>query len=305
MAPTRCDLRASTHLAFDPAALTVNDFELTLDGAGPTATLHALLKAPLTVRLDDPLSVLKEPRELADITLGPVPLDWFNGVAAGHSLAGELEGHFGLAIDTQQRVELAPVTPTTVRGVSVVVTAKGSDLDLTASVAQPMVEALDLTLHPSASWSPRFLRYALRDLTIAIHDQALLHADLKAASKSAAADTRGWRYRVHGDLDYDTLSAMPLAAAYLHDYPLPAGLKLNFKTRVAQHDQAVSIETTELAVHEAKHPDVLHVGTLRPFNFTLSEGKPQFTNPTGQLATSSTPRPVATPLPPRNFSQTG
>lgn len=308
--PDHLELTLDTHASFDPRQVTIADLALdVVDDAGQPH-LQAVSGAPIAVDPAAPLALLDTPRELLRIALGPVPLHWFEGLAQGHTLEGELIGAFALGVDAQKRVKLDALAPTTIEDLRVTdpeaeVQSAAAPPDAEAAPAAAadgqaapaasasplrgavLVEKLDLRVSPTASWSQDFVRYALNDLAIRIADQPALTLDLKAASRQDQAPARTWRYRLASRVEYDTLNAVPPLARKLRDWPLPAGLQLAFKGLVSQHADALSVEKADVDVSGRERPDLVRINGLRPFHFTLGD-EPRLNNPQGDLATIAT-----------------
>ena len=293
--PEHLDLHAEAHGSFDAAQFTLANFALTLADAEPTQRLQLALGAPLSIPFLAPLTLLDTPREVARVAIGPLPLAWLDGLAKTYGLSGELLGPFAVLIDADKRLEFEPLAPTRVTGVRVVEVSATTPADANAGAdAKPattpetvLIDDLSLSLKPSASWSPDFLRFALNEAELRVGATALAEFDVKAASKRSDAPDPTWRLRTSASLHYDGLGAVPAAAARRKDYPLPAGLSLSLKSLITQHAQALSIEKAEVNVSGPDHPDLLRASALQPLHVTLGE-TPALNNPQGALATLAT-----------------
>ena len=285
--PDHIDVALATHGSFDTQQFTLDRMNLKLLDADSTARLEAAMGAPLTVSFATPLTILDTPRELARIALGPLPLAWLQGLAPGYTFNGELLGPYALAIDAQKRVRLETLAPSSLSNVRVAaIGATGDDTSAPAELTI-LVDSLSLATTLSASWSADFLRFNLLDTQIMIGPNKLANISLKAASRSSADAQRTWRVRTTATANYDALSAVPVAAARLQDYPLPAGLGLAVKGVLTQHAQAVSIEKAQLDVSAPDNPQMLNVVGLQPFHVTLGDTL-TLNNAVGELATLAT-----------------
>ena len=285
--PAHVDLALATQGSFDAQQFTLASLNLKLIDADLSTRLDAVLGAPLSVPYGAPLSVLDTPREIARVALGPLPLAWLQGLAQGYTLNGELLGPYAIAIDAQKRIRLAALAPSALRGVRVAALGAAS-ADTTAPAAVTvLVDELNLTTKPSASWSADFLRFSLDDTQILIGANKLAEFGVKAASRHSEDPARTWRVRTAATLNYDALSALPAAAERLKDYPLPAGLSLAVKGVLTQHAQALSVENAQLEVSAPATPQLVKVVGLQPFHFTLGDTL-KLNNAEGDLATIAT-----------------
>ena len=290
--PQQLDVAIKTQGSFDTEQFTLAALKLDLIDTNTINRLALVMGAPLSVPLATPLSVLDTPRELARLVVGPLPLAWLQGLAAGQVLNGELLGPYALLIDAQKRVRLEALAPTSINGVRVAtinqaVTDSDEDGQAPAATETVMIENLSLLASPSASWSTDFLRYALNDVRVLIGAAKLAEFSVKAASKHSEDGVRSWRYRTAAALHYDALAAVPLAAERIKDYPLPNGTSAAFKGIVTVHAAGLSVEQAQLEISGLERPKLVQLDGLRPFHFTLGDGL-KLSNPEGELATLAT-----------------
>ncbi len=315
--PANAALHSLARADFDATTFTLAELSVNVRDAAGIDRLQASLTAPIVVPYAAPRSVLEVPRELATIELGPVPLSWFDGLATGYAMTGELRGRYALMVDEAARLKLNATADTTLADLRVAAVASpagdgavGPDSEAaTAAEATPaddivasadeeaaadavvdplLFEALTVTMQPTASWSSDFVRFALNDIKVASGDSVLANLNVKAASKSGGEPPRSWRYRVDGELDYDALGKLPVIARRVSSYRLPAGLGARFKALIQQRADTLSIEKAEIDVHEPAHPEALQLRGLRPFNLVFTDDGVELTNRTGELATVAT-----------------
>ena len=323
--PEYLDLTVDAAANFGPTHARFEHLSASLMDAEGTPRLLAMSAAPLEIDVAAPLAVLDTPRELLRLALGPVPLQWLEGLSGGRMLEGELLGPFVLRVDEQKRFRLEALAPTTVLDVRVTDTeakvapepdaavaaadvvvepdptdapaaapeeAAATPPSTSTATASPvrgavLVANLDLRVSPSASWSEDFVRYALNDLRVTIADAPLVTLDLKAASKQDGEPVRTWRYRLATKIEYDTLQHVPAVAPLLAAWPLPPALSLNLKGLVSQKAEWLSVEKADAEVNSANQPRLVALNALRPFHFELGD-TPRLNNPTGELATIAT-----------------
>lgn len=286
--PAAFTLHAVAQGVFDTSAFTLDSLTLDVRDDAADERLRASLAAPVVVPYTAPLTVLDAPRELAAISLGPVPLAWFEGLTPGHTLGGQLQGRYALVVDDEARFKLNPSAPTTVTELKVAaaaaVPAAGQTETDTETVDPVLVDGLTVTLQPTASWSGDYLRYALNEFTVSGSEAPFATLTVKAASKQGQQAPRSWRYRLNGEVDYDGLNTLPVVARQVGAYALPAGLTARFKGVVEQRANAVSIEQAEVDIREPAHPAALQLRGLRPFHLEFGGGAVELTNQTGELA---------------------
>ena len=285
--PAFVDLALASEGSFDAQQFTLASLNLKLLDADTSTRLNAVLGAPVSLPFAAPLGVLETPRELARVTLGPLPVAWLQGLAQGYILNGELLGPYAVAIDDHKRVRLAALAPSELSGVRIATIAPPGADPAAPREETVLVDDLSVVTQAAASWSPDFLRFNLTDTRIQIGAMPLASISLKAASRQSTDAARTWRVRSAATLNYDALSAVPVAAERLKDYPLPAGLNLAVKGILTQHAQALSIEKAQLDVSAPAHPHLVQATGLQAFNFTLGETF-KLNNPRGELARLAT-----------------
>ena len=268
--PPRVVLRGTGNGTFNQARVELAAFQLTLADDAPGARFAARLTAPLEVPFAAPLKLLAAPRTLAELHVGPVPLSWLDGFVPAHQFTGELMGNYALVVDAEGRVKLNSVTPTTLQEIRI------------QRNTEVLAEHLDLSVQPTASWSTDYLRCAFNDLEVTAASKLLAKLNIKIASKHEPL--REWRYRVAGQLDFDTLRSIPVVAAQLEPYTLPHQLRVNFKSLVGQRAETVSIEKLDLTLGAPAHADLLTVNGLQTFRMQLGADGIKFQNPRGDLA---------------------
>ena len=263
-------INASGQGSFDRNTFMLSDFDLTAGLTTESPQLAASLAAPLAVNFAQPLDLLKTPRALAKISVINIPLGWFSGVVPDTRIQGELNGRYSVAVDAEGRFKLDASAPTTLANLTI---ERGAALKL---------NALNLTVRPSASWSTEFVRFALNELTLLAGADELATLTVKVANPKLVEPRGMWRYRAQGGINFDAVRA--LLPEQLVAYPLPAGLKLNFKALIAQRGQAVSIEKIEALVAAPDRPELIRANGVPAFHFQLGKGTPKLGNPTGSLA---------------------
>ncbi|MGD9600998.1 MAG: hypothetical protein AB7O21_05355 [Gammaproteobacteria bacterium] len=273
--PDALHLQARGAATFDPAHLRVETLALALREAGGPVRLEATSSAPLDIDWAAPRQLLDTPRALANVRLGPWPLDWFEGFVPGHRFAGDLTGEYAIAIDDQRRVTFAATAPTRLAEARV---ARGDD---------PLVESLALAVTPTASWSEDFVRAALNDLEVRIGDRMLARLDARIASRQQYEEVREWRHRLEGVLDVDTLRALPVLAEPLAKYTLPGSLDVRFKSLVSSRADVIAVEKLSANVGAPGHTDLLTATGLQTFRVRLAGDGAAFENPRGALVNAT------------------
>ncbi len=273
--PPRLVLAATGNGTFAPDHLALAALQVNLKDAAPVARLAAKLSAPLKIAFATPRALLASPRPIAELQLGPLPLAWLNGFVPEHQFDGELTGDYAVVVDAEARLTLNPLAPTHFAQVRI------------QRQTKVLADHLDLTVKPTASWSSDFLRCALNDIELQADAKSLAKLNIKVASKQGGASPREWRYRLQGQLDFDTLRKLPVIATAVEPYALPAHLKINFKSLIGQRAAHVAVEKLDLKLGAPAQADVLVVSGLQTFRLQLGADGLTFENPRGDLATAA------------------
>ncbi len=256
--PARLVLQARTSITFDPQHLNLGQFKLSLADAPVTPRFSMQLVAPVEVNLSSPLSILATPRPLANITVGPLPLTWLNGVVAGAQFGGELAGQYELRVDEHARFSLAGAGLTRLTGLRVV------------QQGQILAEQVDFSVQPSASWSTDYIRAGLRDFEIRTGAQLLTNITVKVARRLRKEGQGVWRYRAKGKIEIDPISKLPRIATLLANRALPNFMTLRFNSRIAQRTGEWDVEAFGLRVGVPSQAELLTLTGLRTLH--LSDG---------------------------------
>ncbi|MEA2094576.1 MAG: hypothetical protein U9P11_08440, partial [Pseudomonadota bacterium] len=235
--------------------------------------LAASLPADLNIPLDHIDAFLQQENTLLEFELPGVPLSWFDVFLPDYEITdGKLTAAFEITTDTSSAINLKPVKPLEVTGLTV------------RQQESALIEGLNLSVLPGVSYSGDVLSVSLNDLVVDAGKGTLASADLGATlplseQQQGAIDT-------HARVDLNTHRLVEfLGIKQTGKQTMPEHLALEYHAAIQQRPGVITVNTLEARLSRENQGTLLQLQLLQPLVIETTEAGTELGKTAGKLAT--------------------
>jgi hypothetical protein len=272
--PEGLNLRNSFRVSLRPGGrLRVETLDTTIYDDANHERLASKLPGALHIPLDNPAAFLHQENTLLDFTLPGLPLAWLNAFLPDHEVTGGiLKAAFEVTTDTSGAIHLKPVRPLEVTGLTV----REQD--------SALVEGLNLSVLPGASYHGDALSISLRRLAVDAGNGTLATADLSASIPLSGATGADITAQAEAELDLhrllDALAIEPPGRTNL-----PRHLRLAYQVALRQQPGLMTVKKLDASLSLENKARLLQLHLMQPFIMETAHAGRRFGNTAGELAT--------------------